>query len=125
MILPSEKKTNAFLLEAGRKDRFVDASFDRRLVHIRQRNVSSRDNPGARYFHYKIDYGCYVDLIATKQMPNEQDFSDDLNLEDIAEGIEVPSEDDARSYRRSILDIERFYEDYPQYANVNASHITK
>src|SRR5690606_10412734 len=96
-----KKKTNAFLLESGRKDRHVDMLFDRRLVHIRQRNVSSRDNPGARYYHYKIDYGCYVDLIATKQMPHEQDFSIGITLEDVAEGVEVPSENDARSYRRS------------------------
>jgi hypothetical protein len=59
--------------------------------------------------HYKIDYGCYVDLIATKQMPHEQDFSNPVFLEDIAEGIEVPMEDDARSYRRSILDLTAFY----------------
>lgn len=110
------KKTNAFLLEVGKRDRNVDLLFDRRLVHIRQRNVSSRDNPGARYLHYKIDYGCYVDLIATKQMPLEQDFSKAITLEDIAENVEVPMENDARSYRRSILDLSQFYSAHPEYA---------
>ena len=110
------KRTNAFLLEAGKKDRYVDALFDRRLVHIRQRNVSSRDNPGARYYHYKIDYGCYVDLVATRQMPHEHDFSVDITLEDMAGSIDVPTEDDARSYRRSILDVDNFYAEHPQYS---------
>ncbi|MEM7499210.1 MAG: hypothetical protein AAF371_14610 [Pseudomonadota bacterium] len=110
-----KKRTNAFLLSAGTRDDYVDALFDRRLVHIRQRNVSSRDNPGARYYHYKIDYGCYVDLIATKQMPQEQKFDDEIAIEAIAEGIDVPTEDDARSYRRSILDLDTFYATYPQY----------
>lgn len=104
-----KKKTNAFLLEVGVKDQNIDLLFDRRMVHIRQKNVSSRDNPGARYIHYKIDYGCYVDLIATRQMPNEQDFSAVKTLEELAEEIEVPMDDDARSYRRSILDLNEFY----------------
>ncbi|HWL55464.1 MAG TPA: hypothetical protein VNQ78_02170 [Paracoccus sp. (in: a-proteobacteria)] len=104
-----KKKTNAFLLEVGVKDHNIDLLFDRRMIHIRQRNVSSRDNPGARYVHYKIDYGCYVDLIATRQMPREQDFFGEKTMEELAEEIEVPMEDDARSYRRSILDLEEFY----------------
>ena len=110
-----QKRTNAFLLEVSKRDRNVDLLFDRRLVHIRQRNVSSRDNPGARYLHYKIDYGCYVDLIATKQMPQEQNFFKNISIEDIAEGVDVPTENDARSYRRSILDLQEFYSDYPQH----------
>jgi citrate lyase gamma subunit len=109
------KKTNSFLLEFGIRDRNIDLLFDRRLVHIRRRNVSSRDNPGARYYHYKIDYGCYVDLAATQQMPQEHDFSQDMEFEDIAARISVPTEDDARSYRRSILDLEDFYKEFPQF----------
>lgn len=112
-----KKKTNSFLLEFGVRDKNVDMLFDRRLVHIRRRNVSSRDNPGARYYHYKIDYGCYVDLASTRQqMPTEHDFSENgLSVEDIAASIEVPTEDDARSYRRSILDLEEFYKQFPQF----------
>ncbi len=110
-----KKKTNSFLLEFGIRDRNVDLLFDRRLVHIRRRNVSSRDKPGARYYHYKIDYGCYVDLTATQQMPNEFDFSTNPPIEEIVASIEIPGEDDARSYRRSILDLDEFYSHYPQY----------
>lgn len=112
-----KKKTNSFLLEFGVRDKNVDMLFDRRLVHIRRRNVSSRDNPGARYYHYKIDYGCYVDLASTQQMPAEHDFSQiSMSVEDIAAGIEVPTEDDARSYRRSILDLDGFYSEFPGFA---------
>ncbi|MDX1821691.1 MAG: hypothetical protein R3197_12415 [Paracoccaceae bacterium] len=109
-----KKKTNAFLVKVGDKDENVDLLFDRRLVHIRQRNVSSRDNPGARYIHYKIDYGCYIDLIATKQMPIEQDFSQQITIEDFAQGVDVPMDDDARSYRRSILELTEFYTQFYQ-----------
>ena len=75
-----QKRTNSFLLEFGVRDRNVDLLFDRRLVHVRRRNVSSRDDPGARYYHYKIDYGCYVDLASTKHKPDEHDFSVMLTL---------------------------------------------
>ena len=64
-----KKNTNAFLLEVGKRDVNVDLLFDRRLIHLRQKNVSYRDKPGVRYYHYKIDYGCYVDLVATNSMP--------------------------------------------------------
>lgn len=104
------KKTNSFLVPVDQQDRHVDMLFDRRLIHIRSRNVSSRDNPGARYFHYKLDYGCYIDLISTRQMPSEFEFSGKTSVEDIAAQIEVPEDDDGRSYRRSILDLEKFYE---------------
>lgn len=110
-----KKNTNAFLLEVGKRDKNVDLLFDRRLIHLRQKNVSSRDRPGVRYYHYKIDYGCYVDLIATKLMPTEVDFNQGENLEDIVTGVEVPGEDDGRSYRRSILEIEEFYATHPEH----------
>ena len=102
-----EKRTNGFLLEFGIRDSNIDSLFDRRMIHLRDRNVSSRDNPGIRYLHYKIDYGSYIDLIATTSMPDEVDFSQE-DLESRVGGIAVP-EDDARSFRRSILDLEEFY----------------
>ena len=110
-----KKKTNAFLLEVGKKDRNVDLLFDRRLIHLRQKNVSSRDRAGTRYYHYKIDYGCYVDLIATNLMPQEMSFDIDNKLEDIFATVEVPGEDDGRSYRRSILEIQDFYDAHPEH----------
>jgi hypothetical protein len=107
------KKTNSFLLKVNKPDKNVDMLFDRRLVHIRSRNVSSRDNPGERYFHYKLDYGCYIDLITTKQMPHEFNFlPNEANIEAIVSETVVPEDNDGRSYRRSILDLEKFYQKY-------------
>jgi hypothetical protein len=103
-----QKKTDAFLLNVSEHDDLIDMLFDRRLIHIRSRNVSSRDHPGERYFHYKIDYGCYIDLIATNQMPLEHDFSVEVNIDDLASKIEVPEDSDGRSFRRSILDLSKF-----------------
>lgn len=114
-----KKKTNSFLLEFGVRDRNIDLLFDRRLVHIRRRNVSSRDNPGARYYHYKIDYGCYVDLVSTQHKLFEHDFSEGRDIEDIAAAVQISSDDDARSYRRSILDLENFYKLFPHYQPSN------
>ena len=110
-----QKKTNAFLIEVGDRDRNIDLLFDRRLIHLRQKNVSSRDKPGVRYYHYKIDYGCYVDLIATNFMPSEITFAHENQLEDIVAAVEVPGEDDGRSYRRSILEIDEFYAERPEH----------
>ncbi len=58
--------------------------------------MSSNDEPGARYDVYKIDYGCYVDLINTTRAPVG------LFEEDDGTFIEVPH-DDYRSIRRAIL----------------------
>jgi hypothetical protein len=62
---------------------------------VLKKNISSRDEPGVRYDVYKIDYGCYVDLVNTSQAPR--------GLFETEDGfIEVPR-DDYRSIRRAIL----------------------
>ncbi len=53
-----------------------------------------------RYDVYKIDYGCYVELMNTTKMPQglfQAEWEDDY--------IEVPR-DDYRSIRRAILTLE-------------------
>jgi hypothetical protein len=67
------------------------------ILHVLKRSVSSNDEPGARYDVYKIDYGCYVDLINTTRAP------EGLFQEDDGHYTEVPK-DDYRSIRRAILD---------------------
>jgi hypothetical protein len=54
---------------------------------------------------YKLDYGCYVDLINTEKFPEGFLVADNPSLDLIAD---VP-DDDARSYRRAILDLVVFY----------------
>jgi hypothetical protein len=60
------------------------------------------DEPGARYDVYKIDYGCYVDLINTAKMPEGLFEADETGAEQF---VEVPK-DDYRSIRRAILKLE-------------------
>lgn len=61
----AERRARAFLFPSNKRDQRVDQLFDSRLLHILRKNISSHDEPGVRYDVYKIDYGCYVDLIAT------------------------------------------------------------
>jgi hypothetical protein len=91
------RRARAFLLPATLRHSGVDRLFDQRLLHILKKNVSSRDQPGVRFDVYKIDYGCYVDLINTSRAPMG------LLEEDDGSYIEVPK-DDYRSIRRAIFD---------------------
>lgn len=94
------RRARAFLLSSKSRHSGVDKLFDSRLLHILKKNVSSHDDPGQRYDVYKIDYGCYVDLINTTRAPE--------GLFQMDEGAftEVPH-DDYRSIRRAILDPDR------------------
>lgn len=94
-----ERRARAFLFSTNRRNLLIDKLFDSRLLHILKKNVSSHDDPGRRFDVYKIDYGCYVDLINTTKAPQGL-----FELED--DGfVEVPK-DDYRSIRRAILDPE-------------------
>lgn len=99
----AHRKARAFLLERGVKHDLIDSLFDARLLHLLKKNVSAHDTPGKRYDVYKIDYGCYVDLLSTARTPQGLfQFDDDTD-----EYTEVPL-DDYRSIRRAILNIKEF-----------------
>ncbi|RYG87814.1 MAG: hypothetical protein EON59_06305 [Alphaproteobacteria bacterium] len=91
------RRARAFLLSSKTRYVGVDKLFDSRLLHILKKSVSSNDEPGERYDVFKIDYGCYVDLINTTRAP------EGLFQEDDGSFTEVPK-DDYRSIRRAILD---------------------
>jgi hypothetical protein len=95
------RKARAFLFGSNARDSRIDQLFDSRLLHILKKNISSNDEPGARYDVYKIDYGCYVDLINTNKMPEGLFFANESGDEKF---VEVPK-DDYRSIRRAILKI--------------------
>lgn len=92
------RRARAFLFPANTRHDVIDSLFDARVLHLLKKNISSRDEPGKRYDVWKIDYGCYVDLIRTQKAP--------LGLLPNDEGgeafIEVPT-DDYRSIRRAVL----------------------
>ena len=70
-----------------------------------KRRVSSNDQPGERFDVFKLDYGCYVDVIGTASAPRglfEADTDESTNTM-----VEVPK-DDYRSIRRAILDFDEF-----------------
>lgn len=107
----SKRRARAFLLLSGTKHRLIDSLFDARVLHMLKRNVSARDQPGVRYDVYKLDFGCYIDLITTARAPQGLLPLDESDV-DGAQYAEVPP-DDYRSIRRAILDLAEF-EDAPR-----------
>lgn len=93
------RRARAFLFPSNKRNDEIEQLFDSRLLHILKKNVSSKDQPGIRYDVYKIDYGCYVELMNTNKAPTA------LIIVDEDEAIDVPK-DDYRSIRRAILDLE-------------------
>ncbi len=90
------RKARAFLFPSNFRHDTIDSLYDARVLHLLKKNVSSRDEPGKRYDVWKIDYGCYVDLIRTQQAPLGL-------LPDEGEPfVDVPT-DDYRSIRRAVL----------------------
>jgi hypothetical protein len=94
------RRARAFLVQSNLRVDQIERLFDSRILHILKKNVSSHDAPGVRYDVYKIDYGCYVDLINTARNP-EGLFQ--IEAEDGFEGFSLVPHDDYRSIRRAIL----------------------
>lgn len=96
-----KRRSRAFLFPSGSRDERIDSLFDARILHIPKKNVSTHDQPGQRYDVYKIDYGCYVELINTTKAPLGL-FEASGVVTDELQYVEVPK-DDYRSIRRAIL----------------------
>jgi hypothetical protein len=82
------RRARAFLFPSNIRYTGIEKLFDSRLLHILKKNVSSRDQAGARFDVYKIDYGCYVDLINTTKAPQGLFQTDDSEY-----FAEVPRDD--------------------------------
>ncbi len=96
-----DRKARAFLVLAGTKSSQIDALFDARVLHVTKRDISQPDGSAspARYDAFKLDYGCYVHLMATRQGLEE--------LSGNGDSVVVPS-DDYRAVRRAVLDIDTY-----------------
>ncbi len=70
-----ERRARAFLLRSDLRDELINALYDARVLHILKRAISTHDQPGIRYDVYKLDYGCFVDLVATHDIES-MDFID-------------------------------------------------
>lgn len=100
-----ERRARAFLLhQQERNARLIADLYDARVLHVIKRGVSSRDRPGARYDVYQLDFGCYVELIATTRAPQGL-FQ--VDTEGDGGWVAVPA-DDYRSIRRAVLDLSEF-----------------
>ena len=85
------------MFPSNARERRIEQLFDARLLHILK---SSHDEPGVRYDIYKIDYGCYVDMVNTSKPPQGLFQAEDSDGSE--HFVEVPR-DDYRSIRRAIL----------------------
>jgi hypothetical protein len=104
------RRARAFLLPSDAKSLLIDYLYDARVLHVIKKGVSSNDTPGIRYNVYAIDYGCYVDLMATSNAPQG------LFQAESGQGeryVDVPATD-YRSIRRAILDLASFEESVPE-----------
>ena len=101
----AHRKARAFLLTANSRHHLIDALFDARLLHIIKKGLSGQEEAGVRYDAYKLDYGCYVDLLATKSAPTASFFHEDID--DKSADIIVPP-DDYRAIRRAVLKLDEF-----------------
>jgi hypothetical protein len=103
----AHRRARAFLLESNTRHPLIDALFDARLLHVMKRSISGQEEPGVRYDAYKLDYGCYVDLLATTKAPIHQLFETEESAEEVGANVKVPT-DDYRAIRRAILDLAEF-----------------
>lgn len=103
------KKARAFLLKIGEPSGDIEFLFDERVLHIARRSYSAKDDPGVRYRVWKVDYGCYVDLINTAKNPTG--FLFEGSQMDEGGEIVVP-DDDYRAVRRAVLDLKKFEESF-------------
>lgn len=108
----AHRRARAFLLKSTTRHHLIDALFDARLLHVMKRSISAKEEPGVRYDAYKLDYGCYVDLLATTKAPTHELFDTEVGAEELGASIKVPT-DDYRAIRRAILDLAEF-ESRPQ-----------
>jgi hypothetical protein len=102
------RRARAFMLRSGTTDPLIDTLCDARVVHVIKRGVSPVDRLGTRFDVYKLDYGCYAELLTTDHAP--------LGLVHI-EGeagttgryVDAPPAD-YHSIGHAILSLDRFYQ---------------
>jgi len=99
------RHARAFLLEQGKDHPVIGMLYDARVLHVLKRGVHGGDIAGVRFDAYALDYGCYVDLIATVNSP--QGLFEVIDKQGEQRFVDVP-QDDYRSIRRAILDLNRF-----------------
>jgi hypothetical protein len=99
------RKSRGFLISNEKNYQLIDYLYDMRVIHVLKQGVSAQNAIGKKYTLYALDYGCYVELMSSKNAPLgliiESDENDELQY------IEVPKSD-YRSVRNAILDLDAF-----------------
>jgi hypothetical protein len=89
------RKARGFLIRQGTEGNLIDWLYDQRVLHLVKRGIAAKDHAGVRYDAYVLDYGCYVDLLATRDaaprglLPTDTDVYLDVppdTLEDAMRG---------------------------------------
>lgn len=100
-----ERRSKGFLVEDGVKDALIDDLRENRIIHLVNSSVSSKSLPGRRFRYYRLDYGCYADLLDTKSRP-VHDLGESIKLDEfgglLLEEIES-DEREARDRARSVI----------------------
>lgn len=97
-----DRGIRGFLLRQGAESHLVEHLYDARLVHLIKRGIGSKDQAGVRFDAYAVDFGCYVDLLATRGAgPRGLLRADD-------EDEPAVPDDDLEKIRGAILDLDAF-----------------
>ncbi|ESP94564.1 ATP-binding protein [Pseudoalteromonas luteoviolacea] len=91
------RRSRGFLVRAEAKNTTLDFLYDSRILHLIKMGVSAKSHVGKRFNLYSLDYGCYADLLKTKDEPKGLIIDDN-------EYIEIPKID-FRSVKDAILDV--------------------
>jgi len=95
-----QRHSRGFLLKLDTKDEIIDFLYDSRIIHLVKQGVSAKSHRGKRFSLYALDYGCYADLLATKDEPKG------LIIDD-SQYVEIPKID-FRSVKDAILDLQEY-----------------
>jgi hypothetical protein len=97
------RRVRAFLIRQGDESHLIHWLYDQRVLHLRKRGIAAKDRPGVRYDTYALDYGCYVDLLATADgAPRGLMATDD------DEFLEAPPDEFSDAIRGAVLDVGAF-----------------
>lgn len=97
------RKSRGFLISNDKSYELIDYLYDMRIIHVLKQGISAQNAIGKKYTLYVSDYGCYVELISSKNAPLGLIIETDEN--DEVQYIEVPKSD-YRSVKNSILDLD-------------------
>lgn len=63
------RRASGFLVARDSSTPLIDALEAARILHLIRRGVTAKDQPDMTYDAYRLDFGCYVDLLATSDAP--------------------------------------------------------